>query len=172
VPFSVDDAYVDVGARSRAEAASLGVQVLVPVTLAKRPHRYGDGLLAAPVAGRRAACAALLVAVRRSVLRAKLLPPTTVAIAVEQELSQRGLATLGNVAGPFEETLIVDGESGPPGAIQQTISSDTTGRLEKLGRVIRWSLPVRYAGTAVETVSLADADSLSQALGRWIGGDR
>jgi putative aminopeptidase len=172
VPFSVDDAYVDVGANSRAEVAALGVQVLTPVTLAKRPHRYGEGLLAAPVAGRRAACAALLVAVRRSVLRAKLLPPTTIALAVEQELSQRGLATLGNAAGPFEETLIVDGESGTLGTIRQTISSDTTGRLGKLGRVTRWSLPVRYAGTAVETVSLADADSLAQALGRWIGGDR
>lgn len=172
VPFSVDDAYVDIGASSRAEVADLGVQVLTPVTLAKRPHRYGNGLLAAPVAGRRAACAALLVAVRRAVLRAKLLPPTTVAIAVEQELSQRGLATLGNVAGPFEETLMVDGDSGTVGAIRQTITSDTSRRLEKLGRVTRWSLPVRYAGTAVETVSLADADSLSQALGRWIGGDR
>jgi hypothetical protein len=40
------------------------------------------------------------------------------------------------------------------------------------GRVTRWSLPVRYAGTPVETVALADADSLRNALVRWIGGDR
>ena len=57
-PFTVDDAYIDVGVGSRAEVAGLGIAVLAPVTLAKRPHRYGDGLLAAPVAGRRAACAA------------------------------------------------------------------------------------------------------------------
>jgi hypothetical protein len=37
--------------------------------------------------------------------------------------------------------------------------------------VRRWSIPVRYAGTPVETVSMADADSLTQALVRWIGGD-
>jgi putative aminopeptidase FrvX len=83
-PFTVDDAYVDVGAGSRAEAAALGLAVLAPVTLAKRPHRYGEGLLAAPVAGRRAACAALVLAVRLSILRAKAIPPVLVAFAVEQ----------------------------------------------------------------------------------------
>jgi hypothetical protein len=31
-------------------------------------------------------------------------------------------------------------------------------------------LPVRYGGTAVETVSLADADSLRGALAGWIEG--
>jgi hypothetical protein len=38
--------------------------------------------------------------------------------------------------------------------------------------VKRWSIPVRYAGTPVETVALADADSLRNVLMRWIGGDR
>ena len=61
-PFSVDDAWVDVGAASAAEVEALGIGVLAPVALAKRPQRYGDGLLAAPAAGRRAACAALLAA--------------------------------------------------------------------------------------------------------------
>jgi hypothetical protein len=41
-----------------------------------------------------------------------------------------------------------------------------------LGRVIRWTLPVRYGGTPVETVALRDADSLRAALVRWIGGER
>ena len=57
-PFTVDDAYIDVGVGSRTEVAGLGIAVLAPVTLAKRPHRYGGGLLAAPVVGRRTACAA------------------------------------------------------------------------------------------------------------------
>ncbi len=60
-PFTVDNAYVDIGATSRDEVLALGVDVLTPVSLTKRPERYGDhaGLLAAPNAGRRAACAAL-----------------------------------------------------------------------------------------------------------------
>jgi hypothetical protein len=51
------------------------------------------------------------------------------------------------------------------------VSVDSAGRLAQLGRMSQWSLPVRYSGTAVETVALADADSLSQALVRWIGGE-
>src|SRR5437879_445896 len=62
--FTVDNAYVDVGATSAAEARALGIDVLDPVAAAKRPHVYGDRLLAAPVVGRRATCAALAAAVQ------------------------------------------------------------------------------------------------------------
>lgn len=170
-PFTVDDAYVDIGVSSSAAAAGLGIAVLAPVTLAKRPHRYGDALLAAPVVGRRAACAALLVAARQSTLRAKLTPPVMVAFAVEQELSERGLGTLANAYGPFEETLIVDGGSGPRGGLQQGPDVDTSGRWPALGRVTRWSLPVAYAGTPVETIEVGDAEALRDALVKWIGGE-
>jgi putative aminopeptidase FrvX len=167
-PFTVDDAYVDVGAGSLTDLTRLGIKVLAPVTLTKRPHSYGNNLLAAPVAGRRAACAALLAATRESTLRANLMAPVTIAFVVEQQLSRRGLITLANADGPFIETLIVDGRAGELGSLQKTVAQDTSGGSRKLGRVLEWSLPVRYAGTAVETVSLRDADSLSQELVRWI----
>src|SRR5574341_1381803 len=47
-PFTVDNAYVDVGATSRDEVLALGVGILSPLSLTKRPHLYGDRLLAAP----------------------------------------------------------------------------------------------------------------------------
>lgn len=169
-PFTVDDAYVDVGVASRAGAADLGIALLAPVTLAKRPHRYGDRLLAAPVGGRRAACAALLLAARQSIVRAKTIAPVVVAFAVEQELSERGLGTLSNAFGPFDETLIVDGRPGVLDSLQQGPDADPSARWPGLGRVTRWSLPVVYGGTPVETVSLDDAESLEDALLKWIGG--
>jgi putative aminopeptidase FrvX len=172
VPFTVDDAYVDVGADSMADLTRLGVKVLAPVTLTKRPHSYGNDLLAAPAAGRRAACAALVVATRQSTIRAKLMPPLTIAFVVEQELSRRGLTTLANADGPFTETLIVDGRAGQLGLLQKSVGADTSSNSRKLGRVVEWSLPVRYAGTAAETVSLRDADSLRQELVKWIGGEQ
>src|SRR5881296_2794646 len=46
--FTVDNAYVDVGASAAADVRALGIDVLAPVTLAKQPHRYGDRLLAGP----------------------------------------------------------------------------------------------------------------------------
>ena len=171
-PFTVDDAYVDIGAASRAEVEALGIRALAPVTLAKRPHRYGNRLLAAPMAGRRAACAALLEAVRQSLLRAKLLPGFTAGFLVEQGLSQRGLATLANTAGPFNETILLDGRPGTSGHLVEASIPDSTVASQALGRAVLWALPVSYAGTAVETVSLQDADSLRSKLMKWIGGDR
>jgi putative aminopeptidase FrvX len=167
-PFTVDDAYVDVGAASREEAAALGIAVLTPVTLTKRPHSYGRALLAAPVAGRRAACAALLVAVRQFAGRENRVGTVVAAFAVEQELTQRGLATLANASGPFDETLIVDGNPGPRGAPQQSLDPGTSARWPALGKVSRLSLPASYTGTVVETVSLADADSLHRAIVSWM----
>jgi putative aminopeptidase FrvX len=180
--FTVDDALVDVGASSRPEVIALGVGVLAPVTLAKLPHRYGEGLLAAPMAGRRAACAALLLAVQQARVRAKLIPPVIVAFVVEQQLAERGLGTLANALGPFDETLIVDGRPGTPGSLQRGSEADTSrsgvrqliprAGWRGLGSVLRWSLPVSYADTPVETVSLRDVESLRDMLARWVGGDQ
>lgn len=63
-PFTADDAWVDIGATSASDVTALGVRMLSPVALAKKPLRYGDGLdrLAAPAVGRHAACAALAAA--------------------------------------------------------------------------------------------------------------
>jgi putative aminopeptidase len=168
-PFTVDDAYVDVGADSPAEVAALGVGVLAPVTLPKLAHGYGAGLLAAPAVGRRTACAALLRAARKWGKGANLPQAVMVAFVVEQELSERGLGTLANASGPFDETLIVDGRSGPRGKLLQGPDSETSTRWPGLGRVTRWSLPLSYEGTAVETVWLTDGDDLRQALVAWIG---
>ncbi len=171
-PFTVDQAYVDIGAGSRTEATALGVAVLSPVTLAKRPHRYGDGLLAAAAVGRRTACAALLDAVRQSTLRAKLIPPVTVGFVTQQRLSERGLRTLANALGPFEETLIVDSRRGSRGTLLQGPDTATSAQRPALGAVTRWSLPVSHEGTPVETASMADAEALRDALVGWIGGER
>src|SRR5205814_1315639 len=40
--FTVDNAYVDVGASSAAEVQALGIAVLAPVSLAKRPQLHGE----------------------------------------------------------------------------------------------------------------------------------
>jgi putative aminopeptidase FrvX len=165
--FTVDSALVDVGAGSETEVGSLGIRALAPVSLHKRPHRYGRDLLAAPVAGRRAACAALIVAARRAAAEQGMIPrrqSIVIAFVVEQELSGRGLGTIANSMGPFEETVIVDGgDSGAATVAEQWPS---------VGRVTLKSLPVRYPGSPVETVALSDADQLATELTAWIRGSR
>lgn len=144
-PFPLDEAFVDVGAASDAEVRALGLDVLSPVSLAKRPLRYGADLLAAPSAGSRGACAALITAARRAAAEAGMVPggtTTVVAIVVEQQFTGRGLAAVTAALGPFEETLMVDART----------------------------LSARHAGWPVETVALGDVERLAARLVEWLGG--
>jgi len=99
--FTVDNAYVDVGATSAAEAQGLGIALLAPVSLAKRPHLYGERLLAAPAAARRAACAALAAAVQA---KPKVKGTVVVAFTVQSlYASNAGLASVKALQGPFDD---------------------------------------------------------------------
>jgi putative aminopeptidase FrvX len=167
-PFSLDQAYVDVGAASDSEAAALGVGVLAPVALAKRPHRYGTDRMAAPSAGRRAACAALLSATRRAFAASRAPKGTTVvAFVVEQQLGVRGLLTIASTRGPFAETRVADAASALPPVEGRNLPA---GPVAALGEVTRWDMPVAYAGSPVESVSLADVERLSADMAAWLGG--
>lgn len=152
-PFGVDDARVDVGAAGARQVGALGVGVLTPVSLTKKPLRYGSDLLASPAAGRRVACAALVLAAVEARPRAGTV---VVAFVTEQNLSQRGLRTVRHTQGPFAEERMVDGAAGVPGLPRESAEG--------------WALPAAFGTTAVETVSLAGADSLRARLARWIEG--
>ena len=168
-PFTFDNAFVDVGARSAAEARALGIRETDAVALTKRPHRYGDSLLAGPWAGRRSACAALVSAALGARPRDGA-GETVIAFVVEQNLGRRGLLTVMNAAGPFTETVLLDAGAGALGSVGA--ERDTTSRAPGLGTVSRWRMPVRYEGSPVETVSLPDIDALAARLAAWIGGAR
>jgi len=99
--FTVDNAYVDLGATSAAEVQGLGIRVLAPVSLAKRPQLYGERLLAAPAAGRRAACAALAAAVQS---KPNVRGTVVVAFTVQGLYAyDAGLASVKALQGPFED---------------------------------------------------------------------
>ena len=142
-PFTVDNAYVDIGAGSRDEALALGISILTPVSLTKRPQRYGDRLLAAPNAGRRAACAALATAALsrpRAPAPAPVRGTVVVAFTVQSLYADTaGLKTIVNTQGPFADTRFV-------------------------------TVPSKFTETTVETVVLKDVDALVADLVKWIGG--
>lgn len=170
-PFTVDDAYVDLGAASALQAAELGVAVLSPVALTKRPHRYGNDRLAAPWAGRRAACAALLTAARNAATDpggAAKSGTTIVAFVVEQQLGARGLLTLATTRGPFRETWIADAKGGAA-AVQTAELPD--GPRAALGQLHTWEIATLYPGTPVETVSLGEVERAGSAMTSWVRGE-
>jgi len=166
-PFSVDDAYVDLGASSERQVSELGVAVLSPVAVVKRPQRYGTDRLAAPWAGRRAACAALLAAARdasKSGGRTRS-GTTVVAFVVEQQLGARGLLTVATTRGPFAETWIADAAGAEPALAKAELPP---GPRAALGPVHTWDVPTRYPGTPVETVSLPDVERTNTAISGWL----
>ncbi|MGH7531885.1 MAG: hypothetical protein ACREL4_01225, partial [Gemmatimonadales bacterium] len=167
-PFTVDDAFVDVGARDPGDVRALGIDVLAPVAREKRPLRYGDGRLAAPWVGRRSACAALVVAARRVHPAGRVV----IAFVTEQQLGGRGLLTVMHTLGAFDRTILVDGKSGELGALVEVADSGLGAREPALGTVTRLDLPVKYAGTPVETVALGDVRALVDQLVARIGGAR
>lgn len=119
-PFTVDNAYVDVGASSRDEALALGVSILTPVSITKRAHRYGDRLLAASNAGRRSACAALAAA---ALSKPRVRGTVVVAFTVQSLYGDTaGLKTVQNTQGPFTESRPVTVQSRFPDTSVETVS--------------------------------------------------
>ena len=133
-PFTVDNAYVDVGASSAAEVAALGLRILSPVALTKRPLVYGANLVAAPGAARRAGCAALA----RAVLdRPKVVGTVVVAFTVESlQGGNPGYQSVLHLQGPFADTLVVTIAGKYPNTAAETVSFADVRALE--ARVGDW----------------------------------
>jgi len=133
-PFTVDNAYVDVGAASRDEVLALGISLLSPVALTKRPQRYGNGLLAAPNAGRRAACAALAAA---ALSRPRVRGTVVVAFTVQSLYADTaGLKTIVNLQGPFSDTRMVTVPSKFAETTVETVALKDVDAL--VADVVRW----------------------------------
>ena len=105
-PFSVEDLYIDVGAENTAEVAELGIRLMDPVALIRRPSRLAGGLVAAPAATVKASCAALADAARRY----RTAPGTgTVVFAwtALDGLNRAGLLHVLRERGPFQDVLLL-----------------------------------------------------------------
>jgi putative aminopeptidase FrvX len=177
-PFTVDDAWVDVGVTSRAQAESLGILLLSPVALTKRPTRYGpsDGLLAGPFVGRRAACAALLFAASGS---PKVQGTVVVAFAVQTlQAGRPGVAALAALHGPFTETKEAAVEASFDETAVETVSLDSVR--SEVATLRSWmgadpvtvssqvsdgpGFVVRKAAPSPPSSRIAEAESIIQSL--------
>jgi len=175
-PFALDDARVDVGATSAAGVRALGIDALAPVARAKRAHRYGPDLLAAPDATARAACAALLAAVLRTPApggRGMVIA----AFTRRRQLRWDGASfvLMERARGAAAGDVLVVGEGAAAdslGAGVVAVGRDSIGVARGYQTVTTWSLPTRYPHSPVETVSLKDVAVLADRLRAFLGGDR
>jgi putative aminopeptidase FrvX len=94
-----EDILIDIGARSREEAESLGVSKLSPIILRKHFARLANDLVATRALDDRLGCAALIEALSlldTSSLQLRI----TFAWSVQEELGLRGAFALGNTLRP------------------------------------------------------------------------
>jgi len=195
--FSVEDLYIDAGAENAAEVAEMGMRLMDPVALIRRPSRLAGDLVAAPAAAMKGSCAALADAARRY----RTAPGTGTVVfawATSELLNRSGLQHVFRERGPFREAILLDAgfgwedvKDGAPipkplpapgsGPISAGDLPASLARLPKAPHLVDGletgssrmgylGLPARYPGTPVETVSLRDVKALSDALVAALGG--
>ena len=184
-PFSLDNASVDVGASSPAGVAALGIELLAPLARTKVPHRYGVGLVAAPFAVQRGACAALAAAVQTVAAGPGGFTSTGEAAGTAVAVFARR-RHFGNDGAAFalmelQRAQPEDAESfsgvrlggaAPPdsrGAGAAPLTRDSVAVPGRVRAASAGSLPARYARSPVETIALRDVETLYQRLVAFLG---
>lgn len=197
-PFDISNAYIDVGAASAEEVNALGIRVLDPITLVKRPVILADQSIAGP-SMRAKAAAVGLIHTARSLLTHPSEGTTTLIWYRHQKFGSYSLNLLGE-HGPFDEVFLFsqmfgvsasqDGfslEKQPSpgtallgdGPICDRFKELSPQFVLSLGQVTAWKvqpsffgLPVADPFTPVERVEAADVSSLVDLLVRIAGGKR
>ncbi len=166
---TLDDLWIDVGATSKAEVERLGVEMLNPVVRDSVAWSYGD-FVSGPFAGVRVGCAAVASAAQGTVSNGETIFLLTTLKSFGQDGLEAVLRTLGRVD---EVTLVdqaADGADTSQGVVQRKAEKPpylpaSTG----LTSLTILAPRVRYPGTLVESVQVADADKLLAAVQKASG---
>lgn len=173
---TVEDLWVDVGARSRREAESRGIGLLQPVRRAPATWVYGgtDTLLAGPGIARRAGCAAVAAAAARG---APARGQSVFVLSAQSAFQYAGLSAVLARLGRVDSVVVVDASlvradsapsaTGPqvgslPSSIRVPSSAAGAARLAV-------ALPSRFTGTLVESVSMRDVAALAERVAELAG---
>ncbi|HKE55210.1 MAG TPA: M20/M25/M40 family metallo-hydrolase [Pyrinomonadaceae bacterium] len=169
-PATLDDLWVDVGATSRSEVKRLGIQMLDPVVRDLPPWFYAD-FVSGPAAGLRVGCAAVASAARGQVISGE----TIFLLTTLRSFGQDGLEAALHGLGRIDELTVIE-----PGVEANANGGNSVGqrRLEKpaylpessgLTALLALAPRVRFAGSLVESVALADAENLLAAVEKASG---
>jgi len=166
-PTSIENLWIDIGARSRAEAERMGVDVLDPVVRDWPEWTFAD-YVAGPAAGNRAACAA--VAAVASAPERPGTGETIFIISTQKSFNWTGLTAALARLGKVDALVIADAELGAGHATPTDIRAPwTTLRGLDIGKISAIGIPARYPGTLVETLREKDIDALHRELAEAAG---
>jgi len=140
-PATLEDLWIDVGARNRAEVAALGIRLLDPVFRDMPDWSVGDAVVG-PAASARAGCAAVVAAAEQTPRSGR----TTFVVSAQSSFGWTGLrAVLANLT-DVDEVFVVSPDS------------------QQLGKSVR--VRVQLAGTLVETIREDDLRALFEEVYR------
>ncbi len=171
-PASIENLWVDIGARTRAEAQAMGIAMLDPVTRDWPRWTYGD-YVAGPGAADRAGCAAVAAASTAAPEHGE----TDYVISVQGSFAWAGLsAVIASLGGA--DTLIVATSSGSPasgpGGAPVSSHMETQTPFAALhgvhvGVTMVLAVRTRFPTTLVESVQEGDAQQYAAAIAHAAG---
>ncbi len=166
---TLDDLWVDVGAASKTDVQRLGIEMLDPVVRDSTAWSYGD-LIAGPMAGMRVGCAAVAHAAQGQVSNGETIFLLTTLRSFGQDGLEAALRSLGRI----DELILLD-QTAEGANISEAFSKkfiqkpsylpESTG----LTALMLLEPRVRFSGSLVETVQLADAEKLFAAVEKAAG---
>ena len=166
---TLDDLWVDVGATSRVEVRRLGIEMLDPVVRDSRAWFYGD-FVSGHLAGVRAGCVALANAAQGKISKGETIFLLTTLRSFGHDGFEAALRSLGRV----DEVTLLD-ESVENAPTSEAFSERKIERPpylpESTGLTsLKILAPrVRFSGSLVESVQLADFEKLLLAVERAAG---
>jgi len=170
-PASIENLWIDVGARSRAEVERLGIDVLDPVVRDWPEWTYGD-YVAGPAAVNRAGCAAIAAAAGSPLGTRSAAGETVYIISTQKSFSWAGLTSALARIGRVDSLFIVDegigGSQPAPHAVRAPWPA--MAGLD-VGAVLAIGAPSRFTGTLAESIQERDIETLHRVVARASGVD-
>ena len=143
-PVTLDDLWIDVGAKSRAEVSTLGIRLLDPVFRDMPDWSVGDAVVG-PSAASKAGCAAVAGAAEQTPATGR----TTFVISAQSAFGWTGLTAVLATLTDVDEIFVVSPDS------------------QRIGKRVR--VRAQLPGTLVETISEADLRTLFEEVYRVAG---
>lgn len=166
-PTTVDSLWVDVGARSRADVARLGIRLLDPVIREWPSWTYGD-YLAGPAAANRASCAAIAAA---SEAGSPSSGETIYVISAQSRFNFAGLSAVLARLGAVDTLIVIDdaiARAGPMLAGPRVSPWSALSHVQ-VGTTLAFTPRVRWSGTLVESIRESDLHELFTTVARFAG---
>ena len=166
-PATADSLWVDIGARSRADVARLGVQLLDPVHREWPAWTFANEV-SGPAAGNRAACAAIVAASQGPAPQSG---ETIFVVSVQSRFNFAGLSAVLARLGPVDSLIVLDdalARTGPMLAGARATPWSALPRVQ-VTTALAAAPRTRWTGTLVETISENDLRQLYATVAQLAG---